>query len=102
MALGNREDRDYPLIYQSDRGLQYCSNDYQKLLSDNDINPSMSEKYDLYKNAIAERINGILKQEFNIAKSTNNFDIKKKTIEKAILICNNVRPHLSNHILRPL
>ena len=99
MAMGNRERRDYPLIHHSDRGLQYCSNDYQKLLSDNDISPSMTEKYDPYENAIAERINGILKQEFNIEKSIKNFDIKKKLIEDAIKIYNNVRPHLSNHML---
>ncbi|WP_211222934.1 DDE-type integrase/transposase/recombinase [Gelidibacter mesophilus] len=40
MALNNRKQRQYPLIHHSDRGLQYCSNDYQKLLNDNDITPS--------------------------------------------------------------
>jgi len=102
MAMGNRERRDYSLIHHSDRGLQYCSNEYQRLLSDNDISPSMTEKYDPYENAIAERINGILKQEFNIAKSIKNFDIKRKLIEDAIKTYNNVRPHISNHMLTPI
>lgn len=77
MAMGNREVRNYPLIHHSDRGLQYCSNDYQKLLKDNDISPSMTEKYDPYENAIAERINGILKQEFDIAKRLKTLVSKK-------------------------
>jgi len=102
MATTNREDRSYPLIHHSDRGLQYCSNDYQKLLKDNGISPSMTEKYDPYKNAIAERINGILKQEFDIARNIENFDIKKKLIKDAIKTYNNVRPHLSNHMLTPI
>ena len=102
MAIGNKEVRDYPLIHHSDRGLQYCSNDYQKLLNDNDISPSMTEKYDPYENAIAERINGVLKQEFNIARSIKDFDIKKKLIEDAIKVYNTKRPHLSNHMLTPV
>jgi len=102
MATTNREDRSYPLIHHSDRGLQYCSNDYQKLLKDNGISPSMTEKYDPYENAIAERINGILKQEFDIARNIENFDIKKKLIKDAIKTYNNVRPHLSNHMLTPI
>lgn len=102
MAVGNKEVRNYPLIHHSDRGLQYCSNDYQKLLNDNDISPSMTEKYDPYENAIAERINGILKQEFNIARSIKDFDIKKKLIEEAIKVYNTKRPHLSNHMLTPV
>jgi transposase InsO family protein len=44
MALINRIYKKYPLIHHSDRSLQYCSNEYQKLLKDNDITPSMTEK----------------------------------------------------------
>lgn len=102
MAMGNREVRSYPLIHHSDRGLQYCSNEYQRLLNGNGITPSMTEKYDPYENAIAERINGILKQEFNVAKNIKSFDIKKRLVENAIKIYNNSRPHLSNHMLTPV
>lgn len=101
MALANRKHKGSKLIHHSDRGLQYCSNDYQKLLSHNKISPSMTEKYDPYENAIAERINGILKQEFDIARKTKDFKVKKKLISNAIKIYNNVRPHLSNHMLTP-
>ena len=61
----------------------------------------MTEKYDPYENAIAERINGILKQEFNIARNVEHLSIKKKLIENAIKIYNSVRPHLPNHMLTP-
>ncbi|WP_211277505.1 IS3 family transposase [Nonlabens spongiae] len=66
MAISNRRNDGLPLIHHSDRGLQYCSNEYQELLNRNDIRSSMTEKYDPYENVIAERINGILKQEFGI------------------------------------
>ncbi len=101
MALKNRVNNEEPLIHHSDRGLQYCSNEYQQLLIKNNIKASMTEKYDPYENAIAERINGILKQEFNIAKSINDVQVKKKLIKNAIQVYNNQRPHLSNHMLTP-
>ena len=101
MALNNSNKKGEPLIHHSDRGLQYCSNDYQALLSKNNIKASMTEKYDPYENAIAERINGILKQEFHIARDIKNLNLKKKLIKNAIEIYNDLRPHLSNHMLTP-
>jgi len=79
MAVKSRLYKAEPLIHHSDRGLQYCSNDYQKLLRDNGIKPSMTEKYDPYESAIAERINGILKQEFDIAKKYKRPEFKERT-----------------------
>jgi putative transposase len=102
MAIKNREYKATPLIHHSDRGLQYCANEYQKLLKENALQSSMTEKYDPYENAIAERINGILKQEFDIAKNIKNIDLKKELIKNAIAIYNNKRPHLSNHMLTPI
>ena len=102
MALNNRIYKNQPLIHHSDRGLQYCSNEYQKLLEVNNIKSSMTEKYDPYENAIAERVNGILKQEFDIAKYTVDIDLKKALIKNAITIYNNQRPHLSNQMLTPI
>ena len=102
IALGNRMYKNQPLIHHSDRGLQYCSNEYQKVLNDNGIKPSMTEKYDPYENAIAERINGILKQEFDIARNIKNIDVKGELIKNAIEIYNNYRPHFSNHMLTPI
>ena len=101
MALDNRVYKEHPLIHHSDRGLQYCSNEYQKIMKQHHIKPSMTEKYDPYENAIAERVNGILKQEFDIARNVQNLDLKKKLIKNAIEIYNNQRPHLSNHMLTP-
>ena len=101
MALKKRKYKNEPIIHHSDRGLQYCSNEYQNLLDKNDIIPSMTEQYDPYENATAERINGILKQEFDIDKYDTNLEIKIKLVQNAVEIYNNVRPHLSNYMLTP-
>ena len=101
MALKNRKYKNDSLIHHSDRGLQYCSNEYQKIINSHCIKPSMTEKYDPYENAIAERINGVLKQEFDITRNIKSLDIKKELIKNAINIYNNKRPHLSNHMLTP-
>ena len=101
MALKNRKYKNDSLIHHSDRGLQYCSNEYQKIINSHGIKPSMTEKYDPYENAIAERINGVLKQEFDITRNIKSLDIKKELIKNAINIYNNKRPHLSNHMLTP-
>jgi len=101
MAVKNRTYSDKPMIHHSDRGLQYCSNQYQELLGQNNIKSSMTEKYDPYENAIAERINGVLKQEFDIAKFDTDIHTKRKLIDQAIKTYNNLRPHLSNHMLTP-
>lgn len=102
MAIKNRKHKHQNLIHHSDRGLQYCSDDYQKILKDSLIKPSMTEQYDPYENAIAERINGILKQEFDIAKHNVDLTLKTNLIRNAIKIYNNERPHLSNNMLTPI
>lgn len=101
MAIRQRRCSKEPIIHHSDRGLQYCSNDYQELLRRNRILPSMTEKYDPYENAIAERVNGILKQEFSIDKFQANIELKRKLVKNSIEIYNDLRPHLSNHMLTP-
>ena len=101
MAISRRIYKDEPIIHHSDRGLQYCSNEYQKLLTNNGICASMTEKYDPYENAIAERINGILKQEFAVDKYDTSIEIKRELIKNAIEIYNEIRPHLSNSMLTP-
>ncbi|WP_257789771.1 integrase core domain-containing protein [Polaribacter sp. SA4-12] len=65
------------------------------------MSPSMTEQYDPYENAISERINGILKQEFDIDKFDTNLKIKRKLDQNAIKIYYNFRPHLSNYMLTP-
>lgn len=101
LAVKQRKNKGMPLIHHSDRGLQYCSNDYQKILNKNDIQPSMTQNSDPYENAVAERINGILKQEFFIDKYNKDLPIMKQIIKETVNIYNENRPHLSNHMLTP-
>jgi putative transposase len=89
-----------PLIHHSDRGLQYCSAQYQRLLAKHNITPSMTDGYDCYQNALAERINGIIKEEFLIVKSAN-IDQARIMIEQAVDLYNNRRPHLALNYQTP-
>ena len=61
----------------------------------------MTQNSDPYENAVAERINGILKQEFNIDKYNKDLPIMKQIIKETIVIYNEKRPHYSNHMLTP-
>ncbi|WPO78915.1 IS3 family transposase [Flavobacterium sp. KACC 22761] len=100
-AIKQRRDKGKTLIHHSDRGLQYCSDQYQKLLYKNNIRCSMTQNSDPYENAVAERINGILKQEFNIDKFNQQLAVMKILIKDAIEVYNNERPHYSNYMLTP-
>lgn len=89
------------LIHHSDRGIQYCSGQYTKLLKDNGVQISMAAQGNCYENALAERVNGILKNEFNL---DENFPTKKlayKAVEESIYIYNNSRPHWSLDLKTP-
>lgn len=99
MALKERVNKE-TLIHHSDRGLQYCSEYYQNILKINDIKPSMTDGYDCYQNALAERINGILKQEFLIER-TKNIDDLRKMVKQSVYLYNNIRPHLSLNMETP-
>ena len=79
-----RKHKQKPLIHHSDRGLQYCSNEYQKILIENHIKPSMTQQYDPYENAVGERVNGILKQEFGIDKYDMYLDSKIKLVKNIV------------------
>lgn len=89
------------LIHHSDRGLQYCCADYILLLEDNAITISMTEKGNPYENAIAERVNGILKNEFALDQEFDNIEKAKSVVENAITIYNQQRIHLSCNRLTP-
>jgi transposase InsO family protein len=101
MALKSRAHNKLPLIHHSDRGLQYCSNEYQALLHKNKINCSMTTDSDPYSNAVAERVNGILKNEFNLEKYKVDLKTLQKVVTETIQIYNNERPHLSCSMLTP-
>lgn len=100
-AIKNRWYPNYKLIHHSDRGLQYCSDTYQEALRENNIQCSMTESYDPYQNAIAERINGILKQEFLFKPKKTDLNIMRKIVRQSIDIYNSKRPHLSCNMLTP-
>jgi len=93
MTINNRQYQ-CSTIHHSDRGLQYCSQVYQVKLNESGITPSMTDGYDCYQNALAERVNGILKQEFLLYKC-KNLDELKQLVDESILIYNEMRPHLS-------
>jgi putative transposase len=101
MAIKQRTHKDLPLIHHSDRGLQYCADQYQNVLSKNNILCSMTQNSDPYENAVAERINGILKQEFMIDKYEQNMETMKVIVKEAVEIYNQNRPHFSNYLLTP-
>lgn len=100
MALTNRVYKEQ-LIHHSDRGSQYCSQQYVKLLLENKIAISMTENGDPYENALAERINGIIKTEFNLHNTQLGFEQTSKLIEKSINAYNSLRPHASCDYMTP-
>jgi putative transposase len=95
MALKNRVYLNRQLIHHSDSALQYCSNKYLKILNNKKLRCSMTASYDPYQHAVAERINGILKQAFLM--NTKNVDLKtiKKTVKQRVHIYTKLRPHWS-------
>lgn len=100
MALSQRIYNDH-LIHHSDRGSQYCSHNYVTLLLDNNMGISMTENGDPYENALAERMNGILKTEFNLFNSQLGFEQTTIQITKSINAYNGLRPHASCDYLTP-
>jgi putative transposase len=102
MALDNRSYGRYPLIHHSDRGCQYCCKEYVDLLNAHHIAISMTEKGDPCENALAERMNGIIKGEFNLYSSQENFEKTYERIAKSVAVYNEVRPHGSIDNLTPV
>ena len=101
MAIANREFKNRKLIHHSDRGFQYCSDEYTNLLRANKIDICMTQSYDPYENAAAERINGILKDEFEIGEGFINQAHASREINHAIKIYNTKRPHMSCDYVTP-
>jgi transposase InsO family protein len=83
------------LIHHSDRGIQYCSNQYVDQLKKRKIKISMTEENHCYENAIAERVNGILKDEFFLDQCFTTTSHASLATKNAIDIYNSKRLHLS-------
>jgi len=90
------------LIHHSDRSTQYCSKPYVDALKTNDVKISMTEENYVYENALAERINGILKTEFMLGEKLASFEVAKELVEESIKIYNEERPHMSINYLTPI
>ncbi|WP_338811879.1 IS3 family transposase (plasmid) [Bernardetia sp. Wsw4-3y2] len=101
MALKNRNYPLRELIHHSDRGVQYCSDEYQTILTKNRIRCSMTECYDPYENAVAERVNGILKQEFLLETQQSYLTWMKQLVQQSVQIYNQERPHFSLYMQTP-
>ena len=100
MALRTRK-KDWKLIHHSDRGIQYCSSAYVEKLHAGEVDISMTQSGSPYENALAERMNGILKNEFYPKRIYQNHKEAKKVMSSNINIYNNKRPHSSLDYLTP-
>jgi transposase InsO family protein len=101
MATVNRREKDKTTIHHSDRGLQYCSKEYSVLTSQNNIQLSMTENGDPYENALAERMNRTIKEEFGMDRTLKNRQQVKELVTESILLYNQKRPHLALNMKTP-
>ena len=105
MALNQAIDaRIYPentLIHHSDRGTQYCCDDYVSRLKEKEVLISMTQTGSPYDNAIAERVNGILKIEFNLYATFESYNKANEAVDQAVLKYNNLRLHASCNYQTP-
>jgi len=101
MAIKNRKYKNQKLIHHSDRGIQYCNPQYTSFAEQRGILISMTEKYDPYENAVAERINRTLKYEYDLKRTIKNTNLAKKMVKRAVEIYNNKRPHFSLNLNTP-
>ncbi|WP_251476039.1 IS3 family transposase [Stenotrophomonas lactitubi] len=99
MALKGRKTSQ-KLIHHSDRGIQYCSDYYQKIHARHGLTCSMTDGYDCYQNALAERVNGILKCEFLLHRP-RDLGQARQMVAEAVDIYNAERPHLSLKMQTP-
>lgn len=100
MAIGT-EGVTEKLIHHSDRGIQYCCYDYVNHLKDYNIRISMTEQGDPYENAVAERVNGILKDEYDLYDTFEDYNAAQEAVKVAVEKYNNRRPHRSCNMLTP-
>jgi len=92
MALSNLPQGAFP-IHHSDRGCQYCSHLYVGALRARSLRISMTEEMHCYENANAERLNGILKQEYSLGFSFRRKTQALQAVEEAVFLYNTRRPH---------
>ena len=101
MAIKHKNYPDQSLIHHSDRGFQYCCDQYQQVLNQYGIQCSMTESYDPYANAVAERVNGIIKHEFLLDYQLE-LQSMKQLVKESIDTYNLLRPHTSCQMNTPI
>ncbi len=101
MALANLAHGADQLIHHSDRGIQYCSSEYVRVLQQHKVKISMTETSEPTDNAIAERINGILKEEYLSHYQVKTLSEARKLLSQCIKLYNEDRPHMSIGMLTP-
>jgi transposase InsO family protein len=101
MATSQKINPKIQTIHHSDRGLQYCSKEYAELTYKNNIKLSMTENSDPYENALAERMNRTIKEEFGMNKRLINKQQLKQLLKESIALYNDRRPHLSLKMKTP-
>ncbi len=99
MALRQRQSTQH-LVHHSDRGIQYCSSYYQAIHQRHGLTCSMTDGYDCYQNALAERVNGILKGELLLQRAAD-LQQARRMVRESVQIYNNERPHLSLKMQTP-
>lgn len=89
------------LIHHSDRGIQYCASEYVKKLTKHNVDISMTEENHCYENSLAERVNGILKDEFLLDSTFKDYDQTLRAVKQAVETYNKLRPHWSLDLKTP-
>lgn len=95
MALQTRIAADQELTHHSDRGLQYCSKEYVQLAEKHNVRMSMTENGDPYENALAERMNRTIKEEFCLDSQLPSRALARQAVDEAVMLYNTYRPHLA-------
>ena len=95
MAIKQLPKGVLPPIHHTDRGIQYCCNEYNKIITKRGITLSMTEENHCYENAMAERLNKTFKYEYHLKKTCRNLAAVKAIVKQSVNLYNNRRPHVS-------
>lgn len=93
--------KDARPLHHSDRGSQYCCHEFLRFLADNGVKSSMTDADHCYQNAVAERVNGILKDEFNLDGLFDSINDAKKAVTAAVETYNSKRTHWTLKLKTP-
>jgi transposase InsO family protein len=101
MAARQKQNKHLSTIHHSDRGLQYCSKEYASVIKENNMQLSMTQNSDPYENALAERMNRTIKEEFGMNRSLKSKSQAIKLLTESVSLYNNYRPHLALKMKTP-